>query len=435
MLHVRTMVILSTVLALAGALLLSCDPEVGRPVPGTCADCAARTCQTLACADGDCIYTDDCDADHCINDACVACIGDDECDDSNDCTDDACIDWRCRKTNNTDVCDDRDACTEGDACAGGACVGIAFDCSDGDLCTDDVCTDGTCSNPAVVCANDAECDPATGDCVAGARDDLVGLAVDVDGDPVDFDDLTVGDTISITAPIPTALTRQATTCTCVWNVDPATAGTFSAADECETDFTVDDAGDFTIRVVVTCIDGTVGTFKQDGTAAEPSVPTCTVAADCDDGLFCNGAETCVDSLCVAGIDPCAVGETCNEDDNECVPGLGARRVLPGCYDSGASFTVTIEITPPTGTLVYGVEDSPPSGWSVSSISDTGEWDATNGAVKWFFVDDDDVRTLSYMVTPPGGASGNACFDGEVNFDGGANQGITGIACIDPCSGG
>ncbi|MEZ6086181.1 MAG: hypothetical protein R3E58_20030 [Phycisphaerae bacterium] len=31
---------------------------------------------------------------------------------------------------------------------------------------------------------------------------------------------------------------------------------------------------------------------------------CTVDGDCDDGLFCNGAETCDTDTCVAGMNPC-----------------------------------------------------------------------------------------------------------------------------------
>ena len=51
-----------------------------------------------------------------------------------------------------------------------------------------------------------------------------------------------------------------------------------------------------------------------------SVPTvfaqgpCTVDADCDDGIFCNGTETCVASVCQPGTDPCApLG--CDEEDS------------------------------------------------------------------------------------------------------------------------
>jgi hypothetical protein len=51
-----------------------------------------------------------------------------------------------------------------------------------------------------------------------------------------------------------------------------------------------------------------------------SVPTvfaqgpCTVDADCDDGLYCTGVETCVSSVCQTGTDPCAPLD-CDEEDH------------------------------------------------------------------------------------------------------------------------
>ncbi|MCO6437893.1 MAG: hypothetical protein J5J06_12445 [Phycisphaerae bacterium] len=49
----------------------------------------------------------------------------------------------------------------------------------------------------------------------------------------------------------------------------------------------------------------------------PTPTTCTEDADCDDGTFCNGAETCVAGVCTPGESPCAEGETCNETDDRC----------------------------------------------------------------------------------------------------------------------
>jgi hypothetical protein len=46
---------------------------------------------------------------------------------------------------------------------------------------------------------------------------------------------------------------------------------------------------------------------------------CTDDADCDDGVFCNGVETCVEGECQDGTSPCAVGENCIEDPGECRP--------------------------------------------------------------------------------------------------------------------
>ncbi len=48
---------------------------------------------------------------------------------------------------------------------------------------------------------------------------------------------------------------------------------------------------------------------------------CTVDADCNDNLFCNGVETCNGAgACEPGTAPCAAGETCDENGDICVPG-------------------------------------------------------------------------------------------------------------------
>ena len=56
-----------------------------------------------------------------------------------------------------------------------------------------------------------------------------------------------------------------------------------------------------------------------GTGCPPPPPACATDADCDNGLFCDGAETCVETVCVDGTSPCAEGETCDEDNDECIP--------------------------------------------------------------------------------------------------------------------
>jgi endoglucanase len=44
---------------------------------------------------------------------------------------------------------------------------------------------------------------------------------------------------------------------------------------------------------------------------------CSIDADCDDGAFCNGAETCVAGSCVNGNDPCP-GTGCDELIDQCI---------------------------------------------------------------------------------------------------------------------
>lgn len=55
---------------------------------------------------------------------------------------------------------------------------------------------------------------------------------------------------------------------------------------------------------------------------------CTVDADCDDGLWCNGAETCSAGACQAGSDPCG-GGACDEAQQICTSICGDGTCDPG----------------------------------------------------------------------------------------------------------
>lgn len=52
---------------------------------------------------------------------------------------------------------------------------------------------------------------------------------------------------------------------------------------------------------------------------------CIDAIDCDNGLFCDGAEQCVGGSCVSGANPCAAGLLCVESTDTC-------EVVPGDLD-------------------------------------------------------------------------------------------------------
>jgi len=55
-------------------------------------------------------------------------------------------------------------------------------------------------------------------------------------------------------------------------------------------------------------------------------PCCDTAQDCDDGLFCSGAESCVDLLCQPGSIPCSDSYyRCDEEGDQCL-------VCTGDYD-------------------------------------------------------------------------------------------------------
>jgi hypothetical protein len=68
----------------------------------------------------------------------------------------------------------------------------------------------------------------------------------------------------------------------------------------------------------------------DASVPDASVPDaslgCVVDGDCDDVVFCNGAESCAAGACQAGAPPCPPGGPCT--DVLCDEGLGACRVDP-----------------------------------------------------------------------------------------------------------
>jgi hypothetical protein len=51
--------------------------------------------------------------------------------------------------------------------------------------------------------------------------------------------------------------------------------------------------------------------------ADATAAGCASDPDCDDGLFCDGAERCAAGACQAGTPPCAPGESCDEATDSC----------------------------------------------------------------------------------------------------------------------
>lgn len=172
-------------------------------------------------------------------------------------------------------------------------------------------------------------------------------------------DRELGETIEISANTDSIITGEGggegDVFTFTWSVDPPEAGSFDCGEadqdpedenttDCQTiGFTIaaDFTGtEFTVSVTVTrnsdgtefpsSIGFTVATAPPGCTSSEdcPEGQVCvdgecqTVAcetdADCDNGLFCDGTETCVENACVAGTNPCAEGESCSEGDEAAI---------------------------------------------------------------------------------------------------------------------
>jgi len=94
-----------------------------------------------------------------------------------------------------------------------------------------------------------------------------------------------------------------------------------------------------------------------------------------------------------------------------------KRHLPAGYVVGVTHAVSLVAVPPINASVYAVEDQPPPGWTVGTVSDGGNFDRFRGKVKYGPYFDNTVRTLTYLVTPPSGTGGRVTFAGTGSVDG------------------
>lgn len=412
----RSVLVLSLAVLLLGPIP-GCPPT---PPPECVADADCRdgefcngqeTCSAHgACVPGEtpCEAGEDCNenADRCER----PCVADADCTDGDPCTDDYCADGICQH-------DEIEACRPLPPCT-----------------TDADCNDGTFCNGAETCGADGRCQPGTDPCPGQLCRESASTCVDCLDDG-DCDDET--------------FCNGAETCDtdgrCQPATDPCPGQLCRESDDACVDCLAD--GD--------CDDGTFcnggGTCGGDGTCQAGNHPCaanricveaidrcvdCLTNADCPEGQVCEDNECVLEppELCLTDTD-CDDGEVCEQDSGDCVPAPeGGTRGLPTCYVPGESFTVRIVVNPTIETLVVGLQDFPPPGWIVTNVSHDGAWDATNEAVKWFFLDST-TRTLTYTIAVPADATGNACFDGQVNSDGGSNQDTGGPACLAPCTGG
>ncbi|MBI4719448.1 MAG: hypothetical protein HY763_16760, partial [Planctomycetes bacterium] len=216
------------------------------------------------CVGGRCRFSDwPCEFDETCNeefDRCDECEEDEECEDDVPCTADSCEEGRCRNLAQHADCDDDDACTDdlcnpSDAQADeNGCVHSAVECPAGTVC------DG------------GECSPAP--CTAAAGCD--------DNDPCTHNVCARGLCAFTTVDCDDGLF-----CTGVESCDPITGECVSGGDPCGAS-------------------GALAVCDEATDSCADSGIVCTVDADCDDGAFCNGIETCDVETgdCEAGPRPC-----------------------------------------------------------------------------------------------------------------------------------
>lgn len=224
-----------------------------------------------------------------------------DCDDANVCTDDACLSGCCQNTFNVLPCDDGLFCTLVDACAQGQCVGS------GDACPKQTCDE--INDVCLGCVNDAGCD----DGIACTVNQCVGGECIFTPDDAACDN--------------PAFCDGAETCDvilgCVPGSGPCVPPLFcdEAANLCVECLKDGHCGDGVGCTVDACVNGSCTFVTQN--------------AACDDGLFCNGVETCDGVLdCRSGTPPCVPPLQCDETLDACVECLGDQECEDGnlCTD-------------------------------------------------------------------------------------------------------
>ncbi len=106
----------------------------------------------------------------------------------------------------------------------------------------------------------------------------------------------------------------------------------------------------------------------------------------------------------------------------------AERDTPAAQRPGNEGMVEIRVIPPPGTQAVAVEESVPSGWQVSAISDDGVFDAASRRIRWGLFYGDAARRLTFKATPPSGVAGVSAWNGVISFDG-TEVDITGVARV------
>jgi len=390
----------------------TCNPSSGCVFTDNAAPCSDGN----ACTTGDTCAGGSCQAGSPL-----------QCTDGNGCTDDTCNPASgCVFTNNAAPCSDGNACTTGDTCGGGSCrSGSSLQCTDGNGCTDDTCDPASgCvfANNAVSCDDGVFCN-GSDTCVAGACtahgggpctgagqvcDEAARVCVVVDctspsdpacddGNACTDDSCNVADGtcqhVSNTAPCSDG-NACTTGDTCAGgSCQAGTLLTCTDGNLCTTDTCNPARGCVFTNNAAPCSDGnacTTGDTCAGGSCQAGSPLQCTDgngctddtcspasgcvftnnAASCDDGIFCNGADTCASGACTAhGGDPCAgTGQRCDEAAQRCLVLECTSLSDQACDDGNACTDDSCNVA--GGTCQHVSNTSPCSDGNACTTGDT-----------------------------------------------------------------
>ncbi|GJM24233.1 MAG: hypothetical protein DHS20C16_06480 [Phycisphaerae bacterium] len=292
----------------------------------------------------------------------ATCLADPDCDDGVFC-------------NGAETCDGNSTCQPGtDPCPGDLCNELLDecgscsadgDCDDGNACTTDTCAAGACQNACPILIDtfphsenfDSDFGPwsnTSGDDIDWTR--LSGATPSSGTGP--SNDHTSGSgsyayteasTANNGSPDKTAILQSpcvdltgasAASLTFWYHMLGTSLGTLDVeiSDECSTWTSVfnvsGNQGDQWIQanIDITAHVGTVKTIRFRGVTGSSwssdiaiddieltIVPGCSIDDDCDDGVFCNGPESCNAGTCNTGSAPCVTESWCRESDDSCIP--------------------------------------------------------------------------------------------------------------------
>jgi hypothetical protein len=230
----------------------------------------------------------------------IACSSDTECMSGQVCEGGVCRDQTETACIDDLKCDDRNACNGEEKCDHYKCQpGSPLNCNDGNACTDDSCDPATgCSNVdnAVPCDDGNACTGTT------ASPDICSGGSCKAGEAVNCNDGNACTTDSCD-----------TSSGCVFSPISCNDGNACTSDSCDT------ITGGCIHSPVNCDDGNACNGKETCDPAAGCRPGIPLA--CDDGNACNGVEICVSGSCQRGTPPVCYDEiACTEDS--CDPAVG-----------------------------------------------------------------------------------------------------------------
>ncbi|MCZ7681702.1 MAG: putative metal-binding motif-containing protein [Sandaracinaceae bacterium] len=461
------------------------EPDDGRCLDGDrchpAAGCREACTGDEECDDGRwCTGTEVCEMERCVS------VSPPDCDDGIACTVDGCDDdvEACTHEATDSLCDDGDVCNGAETCdvASGCATGTPLDCDDESDCTVDSCTssmcayvtrdadmdghgDALCPSVGGVAADD--CDDTSSAVRPGAPELCNGTDDDCDGSVDEGFTCAAGEDGACTTTCGSTGTRTCSAA-CSWSVCAAPVEICNGADD-DCNGAADDGFACVQGEVRTCTTscGTSGTRTCDGACAlgdcmppleicedgvdqdcdgvDPLCASCPGGTDteCDDGLPCNGVETCYRGLCAPGtplvcddeirctVDTCvnsAGGCVYTPDDRFCEDGnfcngaetcdaaLGCRPGGPPTCDDASSCTEDVCAGSAPGVCRNTTRD----------LDDDGHGDATCTASGGVPADDcDDTRATVYTGAP------ELCNGTDDDCDGACDDGF---ACCQGSSG-